>query len=252
MRNITGRTVYIMRAMCCFCLAGCLLTGCAPKKADAPLPPPAASFVENELTRAANRIGERMDQLLAVSRSLQGPPPSARVVPPASGPLTREITTSWNDSLDSVLRKIVAELPGWKLRITGRAPVEPLVVNLQGRMTVFAALENVGWQAGNRADVRVGDGHVLLAWQGMVEPYEQLRNAAQDIPWNGKRDTLIGGVRRNLPKGWKYESDPAVRNIYVKTRTDRKNWREAITGFAREAGASVVFDEERKLIILGR
>lgn len=233
------------------------LSGCAggwKASRNDPLPASSKTFVEDELTRAADRMHHKLAELVALDEARTGRKAPMPTPPPASGDLAKEIVCVYDGDVKDVLRDIIGRMSGWRLTTSGREPLEPIIVHVSGKKAIFTALEDIGWQLGDRAHLHV-DGAtrtLRLGWQGMREPAEQVRHAGEDIPWNGKRDTLIGGIRRNLPKGWKYRSDPAVRNIPVKTRTDRKNWRSCMQEFAAAAGASIHFDDAQKLIIVGR
>lgn len=254
-RNMPKNIRFIISAL--IVAASVSSTGCAGQwKAGQkdPLPTSSKTFIEDELTQAADRTQRKLAELVALNETQTGRTAPSPTPPPASGDLAKEIVCTYDDDVKNVLRDICRQMPGWRLVTGGREPLEPIIVHVSGKKTIFAALEDIGWQLGNRAHLHVdGASRTLrLGWQGMREPAEQVRHAGEDIPWNGKKNTLIGGIRRNLPKGWKYRSDPAVRNLPVKTRTDRKNWRECMRQMAAEAGASIHFDDARKLIVVGR
>ena len=131
-----------------------LLSGCAGLNGPAhdKIKPvdPVANTVDAELIAGSNRTNRLLSDMVSTEAARRGLKETARGQP--SGVLASDVTMSWHSPVDGILRQI-ANLIGYRFVIFGK-PALPVIVSIEARNTpLMDVLENIGVQAGSRADV---------------------------------------------------------------------------------------------------
>lgn len=134
----------------------CCLVSCASSHHVMPTKPIVPDPVLTSINEAAQAIHGDLRQLALMkqqgSKSLQHL--SAPAIP-QSGPLSKRITMRWAGPLESATNRL-AGMIGYHFQVAGHKPVQPILITVDAKeKTAFEVLEDIGWQAGERAGVSV-------------------------------------------------------------------------------------------------
>ncbi len=128
-----------------------LLAGCATKDVGI--------VADQTILGDIQRTGDAIHRDLSVLSALQQTraPRVRQYQPPANGPLARPITMKWAGPMLPAVEAI-AKMVGYQFRSTGKPPAHPVIVSVSAAQTsAFLVLEDIGWQAGQRAGIHIDD-----------------------------------------------------------------------------------------------
>lgn len=105
------------------------------------------------LAQAAEKASSAMHKMAQVE-AFRTPMPAQNLEP--NTPELQQVTSiTWNGPIDQITRTL-AEMAGYKFRIVGKAPPLPFVVVIDAhQQPIGRILQDIGSQAGRRADVIV-------------------------------------------------------------------------------------------------
>ncbi|TAL63638.1 MAG: type IV secretion protein DotD [Burkholderiaceae bacterium] len=131
----------------------CILSGCATPP---PPKPPASDAAQLQLAAAADDVRRSLKQLAEAEQfdKLHATPGTPDLGPALTG-LNQTVSMPWNGPIEPILERIAA-LGGYTVMYVGKRPTLPILVSLGPSPTRAAALlQDVGLQAGDRANVVV-------------------------------------------------------------------------------------------------
>jgi len=130
------------------------MSGCAKPPQAVPGPPETDPAIV-ELSRAADSIHKDLNLLSRIRQEESGVHEQVKAykTPPANSRISEPITLSWSGPLEPAV-EVVARKVGYNFRVIGSAPSQPVLVNLRATdKPAFEILEDMGWQAGDKAGV---------------------------------------------------------------------------------------------------
>ena len=113
---------------------------------------------------------------------------------PKSGPLAKKVTLAWSGPAHEPV-KFVTDLMGWKFRVTGAKPADPLYVTVNAvNQSAYQVLDDIGTQMGARGSLYIEADRELIVVEYQPE-YERDTDGATDgnIFWHG------GKAKRHHP-----------------------------------------------------
>ena len=118
----------------------------------------ADKFVMSKLEQSAVQIQKDLNNLARLYERdaiVEGNVTPTR--PPKDSVLLTKLPMRWNGPLEPAL-KTVAKSIGWEFRVSGRRPVQSIIVQINSRdMAVFEIVANCGHQAGKNAAVIISE-----------------------------------------------------------------------------------------------
>ncbi len=135
-----------------------IFTGCAqrpdpqPKSANyAPETDPAQA----KLSEAAASVSRSLIALAEIQEASTPPPKSFHRPDPSAYGMANLVSINWSGPIGPLVNQI-AKATGYKVRVLGKAPAIPVMIALNAQnKPIGDVLTNVGYQAGNKADIIV-------------------------------------------------------------------------------------------------
>jgi hypothetical protein len=130
------------------------MSGCAKPPQTVPGPPETDPAIV-ELSRAADSIHQDLNLLSRIRQEESGVHEQVKAykTPPANSRISKPITLSWSGPLEPAV-EVIAQKVGYNFRVIGSAPSQPVLINLSAiDKPAFEILEDMGWQAGDKAGV---------------------------------------------------------------------------------------------------
>lgn len=158
MRSIVGgkQGIVILAALA---LGGCVTTP-APPLVSQPDP------VLLELTAVAQRAATDIQNLREIQSRRSGPSPALPDLEGLPESLTQLVTMSWDGPIAPLLRSL-SGLSGFSLQEVGAPPAVPIIVRIAAaQKPLIHVLADVGYQAGDRATVRVSTSAMEILYAG--------------------------------------------------------------------------------------
>lgn len=131
-----------------------LITGCSSttKKPPQNAPSDDASI---KLAMAANSVSDSMLELARIQKEVTPPHADNTMTIPHAYNMQAHATVDWSGPIDEVAMR-VAKAAHYRLRVLGKKPAIPVLVNVSARDESLAEiLRNLDYQAGKKADIHV-------------------------------------------------------------------------------------------------
>lgn len=133
-------------------LAGVVLAGCAE-----PLVKPVATepdVVSERIAAASEKAARALNDVAAIEQ-VRTPLPETPDYASAPRAMQQLITVKWTGPIEQMVQTLAARA-GMSFRTKGQVPSVPLVVNVDVyQQPLIQVLQNVGLQAGRRADISI-------------------------------------------------------------------------------------------------
>ncbi len=113
-------------------------------------------IVSLKLAQSADKAARALDTIAHIEKfRAPAAPPIQEDFASAPQNLTQPISLRWSGPIEQVTRTL-AERAGLRFRVKGRQPGTPLLVNIDAyQQPILHIFQNIGFQAGTRADVAI-------------------------------------------------------------------------------------------------
>lgn len=144
----------------------CVLAACVAILSACATPPPTQAAPDSTLValdRSAAAVSNSITALAEVEQydRFKRVPNQPRVYEQVAD-MTQVVTMPWDGPVEAAVRQL-AQQAGYTLKVAGRPPVIPVLVQLTKEpATISDLMRNVGLQAGSRADVLVYPGQKIV------------------------------------------------------------------------------------------
>jgi hypothetical protein len=143
----------LMKVVATSTVLAAISCGCAKPNPVQDLPGNDPAIVE--LSRAAESIHRDLNLLSRIRQEESGVHKQVKAykAPGPSSNLSETMTLSWSGPLEPAV-ELIAQKIGYNFRAIGSAPHSPIIINISAiEKSVFEILEDMGWQAGDKAGV---------------------------------------------------------------------------------------------------
>ncbi|GJM07235.1 MAG: LuxR family transcriptional regulator [marine bacterium B5-7] len=132
------------------------LIGCTPVPSDnLPSNTDIAVSDNTKLTEAAVSASKSLARLAQIEQAVHPDKPITTPPNPSSYGMGQLVSVDWSGPIGPIIDK-VASASGYHVRVLGNAPSIPVIISVAAHnIPLGDVLSNIGYQAGNRADVVV-------------------------------------------------------------------------------------------------